>query len=142
MRDKFDYFGQLYGYYLYLKFNIRSSRGILPQVVPFNSPNNPISKNILEEKICFIGDMERFLEMLKPHERKILEMRYQDTEATFEYIARWFRVHHKEHWPRRYFYRQNINECFHRVKHKAESYFIKKGYLCNQAPKQRHKESS
>jgi hypothetical protein len=120
----------MYGYYLFIKFNLRSLRTILPEKTFFHDfKSNPFSHTEKETKLCFIGDMEKFLESLKPHERKIIEMYYQEPEATFEYIARWFRIHYREKWDRRLFYRQNVHRCFRETKILATGFFKGKGYL-------------
>ena len=131
MRGLFATFGQIYGYYLFLKADLRGCKTLLPSKTHFNKKtfNQHISISIREEKVCFIGDVENFLDNLKPWEKKIIEFYYTRSYATFEWIARWFSRHRGSNHPRELHHKSKIHKHFNRIKNLGEGYFLGKGYI-------------
>lgn len=130
MKEKFDSFPSLYYYYLFLKASVRGCKTLLPtkQLQQFQFRKAAIAS--YEEKMCFIGDVENFLDTLQFWERKILQIRLEDEGSTYEDIASWFAKHRKKHRIKRtLFDRSNICNQYRRIKVYAEGYFIGNGYI-------------
>jgi hypothetical protein len=137
VRGLFGSFGQIYGYYLFLKCDLRGCKTLLPSKTYFNDEtfNQRISISIREEKACFIGDVENFLDNLKPWERKIIKFFYTKTgdefhESPFKWISNWFsNRRRKSNHPPKLHCRQGVEKHFKHLTYFAEGYFHGKGYI-------------
>ena len=130
LKERFDSFGQLFGYYIFVKHDICSMRTLLPEKnFTYGNGSNPTNDH-RELQACFIGDVELFLELLMPYDREMLEKWYMDNQATCESIARHLNKNRNRFMcPKQFFFRQNVHKRIFRLKNYARKYFSRKGYL-------------
>jgi hypothetical protein len=125
----FESFKQLYYHYLEVKAATESTKCLIPKKVDVMLDIRK-SWEASEVRLFFVADVQRYLNRLEFPDRVILELYYILPEATFEYIARWFRQNgHKYIVPRRFYYRQHIQTRFYIVRRDAKKHFIDNGYI-------------
>ena len=147
MRESFDNVNDLFGFYEYIKLHLRGIRTFQPghSFTVKSAHNILISQSIREEKLCFIGDVEKFVDQyykIQPEWvpvpldclRTIFTFRFCHTLSAFRslgHLALYFykRIRKGERLPLRLKYKAHIGDIIDDMKEKAETYFIAKGYL-------------
>ena len=147
MRESFDNVNDLFGFYEYIKLHLRGIRTFQPghSFTVKSAHNILISQSIREEKLCFIGDVEKFVDQyykIQPEWvpvpldclRTIFTFRFCHTLSAFRslgHLALYFykRIKRGERLPLRLKYKAHIADIIDDMKEKAETYFIAKGYL-------------
>lgn len=147
MRESFDNVNGLFDYYEYIKLHLRGIRTFQPgQSFTVKSAHNIlISQSSREEKLCFIGDVEKFVDQYHKMQpgyvpvpldclRTIFTFRFCYTLSEFRSLgdlALYFykRIKRGESLPLRLKYKLYIADIIDDMKEKAEPYFIAKGYL-------------